>query len=158
VAAFKLFNLVKLGMTKTEVNKALGVEGKSNNDEDAKNNTFDYLDDQACGVKVAFSADNKAYSRMIIYNDPASTFGTLSAKPVTEDQYHQIDPGMAYSEVVALLGGPAIVTKEAADQKDCASNIIRTVDWGNADGSYIELTLNSDGTVNEASYQDYQPE
>jgi hypothetical protein len=157
-AAFNLYNMVKLGMTKDEVDKAIGQIGKSDSPDDEKNNAFQYYDAQACGVKVTFNDQNKAYARQVIYNNTADVIGGFTSKEVTEDQSKQIKAGMSYADVVTLLGGAGIVTDETADKADCTSNILRVIDWGNKDGSYIDVEFNADNTVKTASFVPYQPE
>jgi hypothetical protein len=156
--AFKLYNLVKLGMTKDEADKATGQVGTSTNDYDKQNNTVDYIDDQGCGVKVSFNDQMKAYYRMAFSNDTANIYGSLTSKPVTEDQSKQIKAGMSYSAVVELLSGAGIITSETADKTDCTSNIARTMDWGNKELSYIEVEFLPDNTVKAATFVPYEAE
>lgn len=156
--AFKLYNLVKLGMTRDEADKATGQAGEAQSPSDQQNNIFTYTDDQGCGVRVTFNKQNMAYSKEVFYNDPASVLGPLNPKPVTHDEYDQISTSMTYTDVVSILGSDGVIGCVTADKDDCVSNPSFKRFWGNKDGSFIEVDFKPDGTIDTLSYNDYQPE
>lgn len=156
--AFKLYNLVKLGMTKDEVDKAVGQAGEAQSDYDKENSIFTYTDEVACGVRVTYNDDKKAYAKEVFYNDIPGVLGPLNPKPVTHDEYDQISTSATYTEVVSILGSDGVIGSVTADKSDCVSNQAYKRFWGNPDGSYIEIDFKPDGTIDSLSYNDYQPE
>lgn len=150
---FDMYNKVSLGMTKDEVDAALGSAGEPDTSSMAIENTFTYMDaDDLYGVYVAYNENNQAYSKTVMYGDQ-SVLAAFTAKPVTESQEEQIKTGMKYEEVVSILGGEGIECSRGGSFTDF-NNSTRIMRWGNTDGSVVQVVIGSDGTAGNVLFQE----
>ena len=149
---FDMYNKVSLGMTKDEVDEALGSAGEPDTSSMAIENTFTYMDaDDLYGVYVAYNENNQVFSKTVMYDDP-SVLAAFTAKPVTEDQEEQITSGMKYEDVVALLGGEGVECSQGGLFTDF-SNPTKIMRWGNADGSTIQVVV-TNGLADNVLFQE----
>lgn len=149
---FKYYVAVKLGMTKDEVDKAIGLTAEDVSKRDGVANAFNYVDGDGNGVYVLYNKSMKAYSKTVNYKDAAKALAPFTVKPVTEDESALIDDGMAHADVTKLLGGEGIECSTTASKADTIQDIGTILRWGNTDGSFIQVVFLSKGTSFNAMY------
>ena len=140
---FEMYNKVKLGMTKDQVDAVMTVKPTAETTQYAYKNTFNYEDmDSGYGVTVLYNDKNQAFSRTAIYGSHA-VLAPFCAKPVTEEQADKIKKDMAYQDVIKVLGGEGIECSNTGNEKDCVSiGVIRR--WANSDGSCMQIVFSKD--------------
>lgn len=140
---FEMYNKVKLGMTKDQVDAVMTVKPTVETNQYAVKNTYNYEDmDSGYGVTVLYNDKNQAFSRTAIYGSHA-VLAPFCAKPVKEEQVDKITKDMAYQDVIKVLGGEGIECSNTGNEKDCVSiGVIRR--WANSDGSCIQIVFSKE--------------
>ena len=140
---FEMYNKVKLGMTKDEVDAVMTVKPTAETNQYAVKNTFNYEDmNTGYGVSILYNDKNQAFSKTAIYGSHA-VIAPFCAKPVTEAQADKITKDMAYQDVIKVLGGEGIECSNTGNEKDCVSiGVIRR--WANSNGSCIQIVFSKD--------------
>lgn len=141
---FELYDKIQLGMTKAEVDSALGVPAVADTGAYAVKGSFSYMKpDNSCGVMVVFNDKDLLFSKTVYYSTHAD-IAPLTAKPVTEGQSEKITEGMEVAAVSELLGGPGVICSTTGSMED-GSNPGTIQRWANKDGSCIQVVFGSDG-------------
>jgi hypothetical protein len=147
---FKYYNAVKLGMTKDEVENAIGLQPldwSGTPDHEA----FEYSSREYFGVSVYYTSDMKVYSKVAVFSVSGADLSGHTAKPVTQEQCAQIIDGMPHADVVSLLGGDGVECSVSATKEDCTTVTSRLLCWFNTDGSYIQVSFTQDDTALNAT-------
>ena len=149
------YNKVSLGMTKEQVDKALGLAPKEETSELALKNTFNYTDSNTgYGVSVVYNSSNIVYSKTAVYNTHKD-IAPLCKKSVNESQKEKISKGMSYDEVVNILGGDGVEASVTASEKSPTEIIGVIRRWANSDGSGFQIVFSKDNKVENVLYFDH---
>lgn len=152
--AFRYYVKVDIGMTKAEVDAALGLTAELRTGEYEPENSYQYVDGDGYGVYVMFNGELKAFTKTAIIKDEAVDVAPFTAKPVTEAQKDKIEQGMAYADIAALLGGDGVEFSRTADEKDTALPVGRILHWANADGTFIQVALTGEEKAGNVMFVD----
>lgn len=146
-----LYNMVWVGMTKEQAEKALEVEGSE------KGKGFNYIDENT-GYGVTLSYDiittatgestetaSEEAPEVVVFKQlyvPDNTYldGLVNAN-VTADQVKSLTEGMSYEDVKTLLGGVDGIEINSAYNKKDATNSYSVMAWFNPDHSVAYLTF-----------------
>lgn len=147
---FEMYNKVSIGMTKAQVDAALGVSPKESTDKTVANHYIYQGSKDVFGVSVLYNEQNKAYSKTVIYNTNAD-IASFTSKPVTAEQEGKITEGMTYQEVKEILGGEGVECSITASDKTLSiQGVIRR--WANNDGSSAQVVFTSAEKVGNSIY------
>lgn len=148
---FELYDKIQLGMTKAEVDTALGVPAVADTGAYAVKGIFSYQKpDSSYGVSTGFNEKDILYSKTVIYSTHAD-IAPLTAKPVNEGQSEKITEGMDVKAVSDLLGGPGVICSTTGSMDD-GSNPGTIQRWGNKDGSCIQVVFGNDGKAGHVMF------
>lgn len=147
----EFYKKVELGMTKDQVDTALGLEAKADTSQFAIKGSYNYEDfDTGYGVSIIYNDKNLVFAKTAIYGSN-SEIASLCKKAVKEEQVDKITKGMAYKEIINLLGGEGVECNLTASETDgSVIGLIRR--WANKDGSGIQVIFSKDDTVQDAMY------
>ena len=147
---FEMYNKVSIGMTKAQVDVAVGVTPTESTDKTVANHYVYKGSKDVFGVSVLYNEQNKAYSKTVIYISHAD-IASLTAKPVTAEQEKKITEGMTYQEVKEILGGEGVECSITASDKTLINQgVIRR--WANSDGSSAQVVFSSAEKVMHSLY------
>lgn len=148
---FELYDKIQLGMTKAEVDTALGVPAVADTGAYAVKGFFSYQKpDSSYGVSTGFNEKDILFSKTVIYSTHAD-IAPLTVKPVNEGQSEKITEGMDVKAVSDLLGGPGVICSTTGSMDD-GSNPGTIQRWGNKDGSCIQVVFGSDGKAGNVMF------
>lgn len=149
--AFEMYKKITIGMTKDQVNAALGTTPVAETNSQAVPGTFNYKDKEGnYGVTVIFNDKNLLYSKTVIYGS-AKILAPMTPKPVTQEQGKSIKKDMTSSEVISILGGDGVECSATAMLNDITKvGVIKR--WGNSDGSFIQVVFTPDGKVGNSMF------
>ena len=103
-----MYNKIKLGMTKDQVNATLGAVPVAETNSMALPGSFNYRDqDGQVGVSVVYDDKNILYSKTVFYDSP-KVLAPLTKNAVTQGQADSINKGITNEEVVKILGGEGV--------------------------------------------------
>ena len=148
------YKKVELGMTKDQVDTALGLEAKADTSQFAIKGSYNYEDfDTGYGVSIIYNDKNLVFAKTAIYGSN-SEIAYLCKKAVKEDQSDKITKDMAYTDVISILGGEGVECNLTGKETDVSViGLIRR--WANKDGSGIQVVFSKDDTVQNAMYFDH---
>lgn len=148
------YKKVELGMTKDQVDTALGLEAKADTSQFAIKGSYNYEDfDTGYGVSIIYNDKNLVFAKTAIYGSN-SEIASLCKKAVKEEQVDKITKDMAYKEVISILGGEGVECSITGKETDVSViGLIRR--WANKDGSGIQVVFSKDDTVQNAMYFDH---
>lgn len=149
--AFDLYNKVKIGATKDEVDSLLNVQPIKEPNASVVGDAFNYKDaDTGFGVTVVYNKDNKAFSKTMTYNSISDT-AHFCTKSVTKSQASKITGVMSHKDVNKLLGGDGVERCNLADDTNL-STVANIYCWVNKNGSYIEVVFNDQDNVESSMF------
>lgn len=155
--AFEMYKKINLGMTRDQVDAALGVAPTAPTGSGAVKGAFNYMNkDGENGVYVLFNDQNILYSKTVIYGSP-KVLAPMTRKTVGQEQEKSIKKGMTDSEVSKILGGEGVECSATALPNNI-NNVGVIKRWGNKDGSLVQVVFNSEGKVGNSIFfaaQDY---
>lgn len=144
--AYRFYNLIQVGQTRTEVEAALGVIPEESNSE------FNYInEDNGFGVTIAYDANNKVTSKTI-YNADEDKFLRYNKSEVSADQKASITQGMTYKQVTDILGSEGLEVSTLENPLDKTTPIYVMI-WLNKDKTgYFISFVGKKGTVATVEY------
>lgn len=148
---FEFYKKVDLGMTKDQVDKTLPLQATADTSEYAVKGTYNYIDSNtSCGVCVIYNDKNIAFSKSVIYGSH-SDIAPLCKKAVKESQKNKITTGMAYTDVITILGGEGVECSRTGNPNDASfTGVIRR--WANKNGSNMQIVFSKDDKVQDVMY------
>lgn len=146
------YQKVNLGMTKEQIDTALGLEAKKETSEYAIKNTYNYVDPNTdFGVSVVYNDKNIAFSKTAMY-DSHKDIAPLCKSSVKEDQKSMLSNGMNYKEVIKVLGGEGVEVNATATGSSPTALIGIIRRWANSDGSGFQISFSNEDKVSDVSY------
>jgi hypothetical protein len=144
--AYRFYNLIQVGQTRSEVEAALEVIPEESNNE------FTYVnEDTGFGVTITYDASNKVTSK-IIYNADEDKIIRYNESEVNEDQKASIVQGMTYEEVTKILGSEGLEIGTLENPLDKTTPIYVMM-WMNKDKTgYFISFVGKKGTVSVVEY------
>lgn len=144
--AYRFYNLIQVGQTRSEVEAALGVTPEESNGE------FTYVnEDTGFGVTITYDASNKVTSKAI-YNADEDKVLRYNESEVSIHQKDSITQGMTYEEVTKILGSEGLEIGTIENPLDKTTPIYVMI-WINEDKTgYFISFVGKKGTVSTVEY------
>lgn len=151
-----VYKKVNLGMTKEQVDKTLGLEGKAETSQYAIKGTYNYTDEATGnGVSIVYNDSNIVFAKTASYGSNKE-LAPLTKAPVKEEQKEKITDEMAYSDVIKILGGEGIEVNVTGKEKDPTNVVGIMRRWVNSDGSGFQIVFSKDEKAGNVLYFDHE--
>lgn len=150
------YNKIKLGMTYEEVKVIMGSEGKKDGEinsasRNLSDNQYHWLNPNNSRITVVFDSDNRVAS-VLTENLEQYSLGQLAPpnQPAgeiiaTREQYYQLQLGMTYEEVKAIMGSEGKLN--SGFNPEGVEDFKATYEWMNPDGTGIKVIVNTEDQI-----------
>lgn len=150
------YNKIKLGMTYEEVKAIMGSEGKKDGEinqasRNISDNQYHWLNPNNSRITVIFDSNNRVAS-VLTQNLDQYSLGQLAPanQPAgeiiaTREQYYQLQLGMTYEEVKAIMGSEGKLN--SGFNPEGVEEFKAAYEWMNPDGTGIKVIVNTEDQI-----------
>ena len=151
------YNRLKIGMTYEEVKTIMGSEGKTDAElygtgEDSEPGRYHWLNPNNSGITVIFDEENRVRSiatrhldEYTMGGDPIPSRTPDGETLATRRQYYQLQMGMTYPQVRAVMGSDGSANPNFNPDGD--ENFKTSYEWMTPDGTGIKVVFKTDDQV-----------